>query len=70
MDQSAVFLSRSKLQVFGNHSSRLDKSETDSGCHLQDDQELVAELQSKLVEMESELRVAKDHNKSTYLVQH
>ena len=57
-----------KFQVFANNTSRLDKSETDSGCHLQDDQELVSELQSKLAEMESELRVAKDSNKSTYLV--
>ena len=56
-------------QVFVNQMSRLDKSETDSGCHLQDDHDqelLVSDLQSRLSEMEAELRVARDQNKCQY----
>ena len=40
--------------------SRLEQSETDSGCHLQDSDDLVSELQSRLAEMESELRVLRE----------
>ena len=43
-------------QAFDPTFSRLDKSETDSGCHLQDSEELVSELQARLAEMEGELR--------------
>jgi len=56
----------SEREVFVNQMSRLDKSETDSGCHLQDDHDqelLVSDLQSRLSEMEAELRVARDQNK-------
>ena len=76
------------LQMFDQQSfSRLDKSETDSGCHIQvmmiilmilmimmwimfimimmiqDPEELVTELQARMVEMEKELRVSKDQYK-------
>jgi len=52
-------------EVYGqNYSvSGLDKSETDSGCHLQDSDDLVSELQMRLADMEKELRVARDQNK-------
>ena len=39
---------------------RLEQSETDSGCHIQDSDDLVSDLQSRLTEMESELRVLRE----------
>ena len=51
------------LQMFEQTFSRLDKSETDSGCHIQDPEELVMELQSRMADMEKELRVSKDQYK-------
>ena len=46
-------------QAFPHSLSRLEQSETDSGCHIQDSEELelVGDLQARLAEMESELRV-------------
>ena len=49
--------------MFDQTFSRLDKSETDSGCHIQDTEELVTELQSRMADMEKELRVSKDQYK-------
>jgi len=43
--------------------SRLEQSETDSGCHIQDSEELVTDLQLRLSEMETELRVLRDEKK-------
>jgi len=53
-------------EVYGQNYSGLDKSETDSGCHLQDQDsdDLVSELQMRLADMEKELRVVRDQNKS------
>ena len=55
-----------KFQIYGQNYSGLDKSETDSGCHLQDQdsEDLASELQMRLADMEKELRVVKDQNKS------
>ena len=54
------------IQVYGQSYSGLDKSETDSGCHLQDQDsdDLVSELQMRLADMEKELRVVREQNKS------
>ena len=48
------------FQTFPHSLSRLDQSETDSGCHIQDSEELVSDLQARLAEMESELRVLRE----------
>lgn len=43
--------------------SRLEQSETDSGCHIQDSEDLVSDLQLRLSEMETELRVLREEKK-------
>jgi len=48
------------LEIGRLKGSKLENSETDSGCHLQDD--LYSEMPSRIVEMEAELRVLRDHN--------
>jgi len=40
--------------------SRLEQSETDSGCHIQDSDDMVSDLQGRLTEMEAEIRVLRD----------
>ena len=48
-------------QTFPHSLSRLEQSETDSGCHIQEDsEELVTDLQARLAEMESELLVLRE----------
>jgi len=48
------------LEIGRLKGSKLENSETDSGCHLQDD--LFSEMPSRIVEIESELRVLREHN--------
>jgi len=48
------------LEIGRLKGSKLENSETDSGCHLQDD--LYSEMPARIVEMEAELRVLRDHN--------
>jgi len=48
------------LEIGRLKGSKLENSETDSGCHLQDD--LFSEMPARIVEMEAELRVLRDHN--------
>merc|ERR1719317_72215 len=48
------------LEIGRLKGSKLESSETDSGCHLQDD--LFSEMPARIVEMEAELRVLRDHN--------
>jgi len=41
---------------------KLDISETDSGCHLQDVDDTFGDLSTRIIEMEAELRVLRQHN--------
>eukprot|EP00090_Calanus_glacialis_P009582 TRINITY_DN17971_c0_g1_i1.p1 TRINITY_DN17971_c0_g1~~TRINITY_DN17971_c0_g1_i1.p1 ORF type:complete len:408 (-),score=146.41 TRINITY_DN17971_c0_g1_i1:22-1245(-) len=41
---------------------KLDSSETDSGCHLQDVDDTFGDLTTRIIEMESELRVLRQQN--------
>lgn len=66
---SASICVNEDLYGYSQNFSRLDKSETDSGCHLQDtdDQDIasdVSELQAKLSDLETELNVVKELNKN------
>ena len=59
------------MKQFPSSVWRLEQSETDSGCHLQDSEEdVVTELQARLAEMETELRVLRDENTCQYLSLH
>jgi len=68
IESSASICVNEDLYGFSQNFTRLDKSETDSGCHLQDsdDQDIVSEvseLQAKLSDLETELNVVKELNK-------
>lgn len=62
LHHKTYFLQEEKCldETFPHSLSRLEQSETDSGCHIQDSEELVSDLQSRLAEMESELRVLRE----------
>ena len=46
--------------------SKLDSSETDSGCHMQEVDEMLTDLPTRIGEMEAELRVLREHNTCQY----
>jgi len=50
------------LEIGRLKGSKLDSSETDSGCHLQDVDEIFSDLPTRIAEMETEMRVLREHN--------
>merc|ERR1719318_1663575 len=59
-ESSSNIIHELSLEIGRLKGSRLENSETDSGCHLQD--EMFTELPVRIDELEAELRVLREHN--------
>eukprot|EP00092_Neocalanus_flemingeri_P011309 GFUD01012188.1.p1 GENE.GFUD01012188.1~~GFUD01012188.1.p1 ORF type:complete len:412 (+),score=173.05 GFUD01012188.1:136-1371(+) len=61
-EASSNIIHELSLEIGRLKGSKLDNSETDSGCHLQDVDDMFSDLPARIVDIEAEMRVLREHN--------
>lgn len=61
-ESSSNIIHELSLEIGRLKGSKLDSSETDSGCHLQDADDIFSDFPGRIAEIEAEMRVLRDHN--------